>query len=122
MKNKLGYTPGPWRFFKNDRYGQSGNKHADCWVLESNTRKYMAVMEVFALNADPKWRKTHKAALSEHAKTIREVEANARLISLAPELVDALNAMLRCYDYGKNTSPVEWEKATEQARAIRARL
>ena len=29
---------------------------------------------------------------------------------------DALNAMLRCFDYGKSTKPAEWEAAAAQAR------
>jgi len=28
----------------------------------------------------------------------------------------ALNAMLRCYDYGKSTTPKEWEAAAKLAR------
>jgi len=56
----------------------------------------MALLEVYCLNSNPKWRAENQEAIREHAETVAEVEANARLISAAPEL---LAALLECLPY-----------------------
>jgi hypothetical protein len=92
------HTPGPWRVYKSDRFGESGNKHADVWLIESDTRKAMAMLEVWALNSSPKWRRENRAAVLEHRETISEVKANAHLIAAAPELLAAVREFV---SYGR---------------------
>ncbi len=48
-------------------------------------------------------------------------EANARLIAAAPDLLGALNSMLRAFEYGKATSFAEWEMSADFARAAIAK-
>lgn len=105
MSQKTQHTPGPWKFFKDTRFGpwntaenKQGNPHYYQWWIESDSRKCMALLEVPYLNTDPKWRKDHPQVIAEHAKTLKEVEANAALIAAAPELLEACNLFLAYHD------------------------
>lgn len=85
MKQK--FTPGPWRVNKH---------HADkpdyktYWVIESDTRRLMAELEVWDINSSQKWQNENPAAVKEYTETLNEVDANAKLMAKAPELAVAL--------------------------------
>ena len=114
------HTQGPWVFKKDERLGESGNKHADLWIIESKSRKAMAILEVWELNRSPKWRSENPEKIKEHSDTIAEVEANARLIASAPELLDALEACLVYMD-GFTQRAAGKSTVIEQARAALAK-
>ena len=84
------HTPGPFRVLKDVRYGPSGSKYADQWWIDSDSRKAMALLEVWELNRDPKWRKANPDKVKERRATMREVAANAALFAAAPDLLEAL--------------------------------
>lgn len=80
-------TPGPWKCFKDTRHGPQGNPWAYQWIIESDSRKFMAVLEVpvLATTVDHKQR-----VLAEHQQTMAEVQANARAIAALPDCLEAL--------------------------------
>ena len=80
------HTPGDWRYRQDIRVGESGNKHADLFIIESDERSTMATLEVWELNRDPKWRTANPKAIAERIETMVEVEANAKLMCAAPNL------------------------------------
>lgn len=53
----------------------------------------MALLEVWELNHDEEWRASHPEEVMEHKETLAEVEANARLIAAAPDLLAALEVI-----------------------------
>jgi hypothetical protein len=116
---KAKHTPGPWKFFHDQRHGESGNLHADLFIIESDTRKSMATLEVWALNADPKWRKAHPEVIKERAQTLVEVKANAYLIAAAPDLLAALQSLMSP-NYGTGNQ-YDDDNAREEARAAIAK-
>jgi len=79
------YTPGPWKFKEEegDKHGKFTEKLRR-WILDSPSRGCMAIMEAHKYEDDPDvW---------------DEIRANANLIAAAPELLEALEAMLDEYD------------------------
>lgn len=105
------HTPGPWRV------GVDGKTPSDCDPMEVAYlphRDYDAV-EVFAplrANVDP------------YTCALAEFNANARLISAAPELLEALSGLLAKVDQmdrppslGGGVLPVDKALATGAARA-----
>lgn len=88
---KAKHTAGPWRYFKDLRNGESGNLHATQFWIDSESRKAMALLEVWEITKET-WKNKSKA--KEQRATLKEVEANARLIAAAPELFTALKNLL----------------------------
>lgn len=74
------HTPGPLRFWRNHNPAPA---YSTSWTLDSSSRRCLAIMEVHDLNSSAKWRAANPQAVAEHAETMREVEANARLIPAA---------------------------------------
>jgi hypothetical protein len=85
-------TPRPWRKYADTRYGPSGSVWYHDWIIDSPTRKLMAVLSAPALARGVK----HSAEVKrEHSETLREVEANAELIVRAVNEHDALRAVVK---------------------------
>ena len=118
------HTAGPWRFFKDTRFGpwntvenKQGNPHYYQWWIESDTRKLMALLEVPYL---AKGVGHSVATKAEHRKTLKEVEANAHLIVAAPDLLKACKRLLRLHRDTAKPS-LEGLEATNEADAAIAK-
>lgn len=78
------HTPGPWRVIEEDGDGKC--QHTDkckTWVLDSEERGNMALMQAWYSGNDP--------------DVFEEVRANARLIAAAPDLLDVLEKVTDPY-------------------------
>lgn len=116
------HTPGPWRMFRDTKYGPwksgvgQGNPWFHQWWIDSDSRKLMALLEVpyLATGVDHLQR-----TVNENAQTVEEVEANARLISAAPELLTALEAALS--NCGEMAPEIQQQarEAIDKARGLR---
>jgi len=94
MKEQTRHTPGPW-----DVHGD----HATL-VGPRNGKQMLAEAK-------------HGHIVTECALTIGEAQANARLIAAAPELLEALKAMLN----GGIDTGLTWEETCNQAAAAIAK-
>lgn len=76
----MSHTPEDWKFYADTRLGPSGNVHYYDWIIESDSRKLMAVLSVPEINKNKKWREEYPNKVREHEETLLEVEANAKRI------------------------------------------
>lgn len=76
------HTQGPWRYFLH----RNKERYRTIFIVESDARKLMFTSEVWDVNSNPKWRKANPGIVQDHRKTLREVEANTRLVAAAPTL------------------------------------
>jgi hypothetical protein len=80
------HSEGRWRFFKNE----ATDGHSTHWVLESDARKLMAVMELHHVS---KWHKDrHPDWEVEFNADMAEIQANADLMQSSPIMLEALLA------------------------------
>lgn len=87
-------TPGHWDMHTDIRTGPGPeyNPWYDQWILDSDTRKLMAIMEVPRLATT----KAHTLeVLREHRECMEEVGANAVAIAALPQLLEALEAIVK---------------------------
>ena len=89
------HTPGPWRFSRQRHHSRAIEQF---WI-DSNTRSCMALLEVYDINHNEKWRAEHPVIVEEWNKTLAEVEANARLIAQSPDLFDLAENLLIVLEY-----------------------
>lgn len=89
---KQPHTPTPWKQYKTESCNPF---HSGIFVIESDTRKGLAILELWKLNRDPKWRKAHPDAVKEHRETLKEVRANAAFIVKAVNSYDANQAEIK---------------------------
>lgn len=80
------HTAGPWGYFKQHN---PKPEYTTTWHIESDDRKHMAILTVYDINSNPRWQEAHPEEMAEHAQTLAEVEANARLMTAAPDLLEA---------------------------------
>jgi len=93
------HTPGPWHI------------HGDCKTMIGADDGKQMLAEALHNHVVPEWR-----------RLLDEAQANARLIAAAPELAEALRAMLAAESLldGEYYSAIEAAEA--QARAVLAKL
>jgi hypothetical protein len=84
------HTPGPWRV-KNGGIVRTSN------IIEGNGKK----VAVASMTASDGYKKLTELPLLHQEKNRKEIEANARLIASAPDLLSALR---NCRDYFVNNN------------------
>lgn len=88
------------------------------WVLDSKTRGGMAILELWDLNSSKKWRAENPDKLVEQAEALIEVEANAKLIAAAPDLLLAVQNCLAVIEARASNCEINnWQARLAQARA-----
>lgn len=115
MANK--YTPGPWEY-RPDKYDDWGVVKSPAQEV-GNYDPPLFLRGFIAQVRDPNV--DDAEALNEHRCAGTDPwEANARLVAAAPELLDALECTLRCFDI-KDGLSVRDEQAIKLAAAIIAK-
>jgi hypothetical protein len=96
------HTPGPWTFTRREDY-----RNVSFYVAQQDDAPYTPDYSDVA------------TLIAETARSEREIiqEANARLIAAAPDLLAALQVVLRDYTAVHDIGDVEMQPALYQARA-----
>lgn len=101
------HTPGPWATVRG--FTQDGHGDTPTIFIEGPRGQSIAAMEVVSTNGGPFLLPTN-------------ADANARLIASAPELAEALVALLKMADETRyDTEPCNWSADAKLARLDRLR-
>ena len=96
----MNHTPGPWEVHRTGYTGRSSAKYVINGQPSKPGNAYRAVAHI------------------KHS-TVSPMEANARLIAAAPELLEALQEMYHAFNWGDMNQVETW--AIEQCRAAIAK-
>jgi len=78
------HTPGPWKALK------SKEQYKTRWVIDSESRACMAVIDVPDINSDKVWQVNNLDAVHEWKETLKEVECNVNLFAAASDMFAVL--------------------------------